>query len=180
MALILPLAISDLKADTAILAETARLEREYPMQKIEPAQFENLFEERLELYNDDAKTVPEEKELQIKLSSKVAEANAAFVSARKGDSSTKDREQALQRLENAYAKYKEIVENLDKGREFYNGLAGIVSRFTDDCRTFAYQRRVEAGQIETYVPFPFFPSFPRRLPYPASLFFWLTPITWNL
>ncbi|KAI4229009.1 MAG: hypothetical protein L6R36_001246, partial [Xanthoria steineri] len=133
----------------AILAETARFEREYPMQKIEPAQFENLFDDRLELYNEDKDMVSQESEVQSQLTAKVKEANAAFKAARLGDSSTKEREQALQKLENAYFKYKEIVSNLNTGRKFYNDLANIVTRFTDDCRTFAYQRRVEAGQMET-------------------------------
>ncbi|KAL8740429.1 MAG: hypothetical protein Q9190_006871 [Brigantiaea leucoxantha] len=135
--------------NTAILAETARLEREYPMQKIEPAQFENLFEDHLERYEEDRAMVSEERGMQSQLSTKISESNATFVSARQGDSSTKEREKALQQLENGFFKYKEIVSNLDTGRKFYNDLAAIVNRFTDDCRNFAYQRRVEAGQIET-------------------------------
>lgn len=135
--------------NSAILAETARLEREYPMQKIEPAQFENLFEDRLERYEEDKEMVSQERESQLQLTAQIQEANAAFTRARSGDSSTKEREQALQRLENAYFKYKEIVSNLNTGRKFYNDLAPIVTRFTDGCRNFAYQRRVEAGQMET-------------------------------
>ena len=135
---------------TAILAETARLERDYPMQKIEPAQFEDLFAERLQRYDGDRAMVIEEREEQERLSSQIKEANAAFANAKRGDSSTKEREQALQRLENAYFKYKEIVSNLDVGRKFYNDLAKTVNRFRDECSAFAYQRRIEAGQIEAY------------------------------
>ncbi|KAL8966850.1 MAG: hypothetical protein Q9197_005755 [Variospora fuerteventurae] len=135
--------------NSAILAETARFEREYPMQKIEPAMFESLFEDRLEQYEEDRKVVSEEKESQSQLVVRIQEANAAFITARRGDSSTKEREQALQRLENAYFKYKEIVSNLHTGRKFYNDLATIVTRFTDECRDFAYHRRMEAGQMET-------------------------------
>lgn len=136
-------------ADQVILAETARLERDFPMQKIEPAQFENLFEERLERYEEDQKSVAKEKEEQDQISSQLKEANTAFANARKGDTSTREREQALQRLENAYVKYKEIISNLNTGRKFYNDLAKIVNRFRDDCKNFAYQRRVEAGQLES-------------------------------
>lgn len=132
-----------------ILAETARLEREFPMQKIEPAQFENLFEERLERYEEDQKSVAKEKEEQNQTLSQLRQANKAFADARKGDTSTKEREQALQTLENAYVKYKEIIHNLNTGRKFYNDLAKIVNRFRDDCKNFAYQRRVEAGQLES-------------------------------
>lgn len=131
------------------MAEAGRLEREYPMQKIEPAQFEDLFEKRLERYDPDRAMIVEEEEDQEGISSRLKEANASFLHARRGDSSTHEREQALQKLENAYNKYKEIVSNLDVGRKFYNDLAKIVSRFRDDCRSFAYQRRTEAGQLES-------------------------------
>ena len=137
-----------------MLREAARLEREYPMQKIEAAQFENFFERRLEIYSTDKKRVVEEATEQDNLLKRVQEANAAFLVARKGDTSTKQREQALQSLENAYFKYKEIISNLEAGRKFYNDLAKIVSAFRDECRNFAYQRRAEAAQMEMYVPTP--------------------------
>ena len=135
--------------DTVILAETARLERDYPMQKIEPAQFEDLFEARLQLYDDDRIMVSKEQQEQDMLVSQLQEANAVFLNAKRGDNSTKEREQALQNLENAYLKYKEIISNLETGRKFYNDLANIVNRFRDECRDFRYQRRMEANQIET-------------------------------
>ena len=119
------------------------------MQKIEPAQFENLFEQRLERYEDDQKLIVKEREEQGQISTQLRQTNTAFANARKGDDSTREREQALQRLENAYVKYKEIVSNLNTGRKFYNDLAKIVNRFRDDCKNFAYQRRVEAGQLES-------------------------------
>jgi programmed cell death 6-interacting protein len=122
------------------------------MQKIEPAQFENLFEERLQRYDGDLKALSEEQEEQRRISNQLVEANAAFVKARQGDTSTKQREQALQRLEVGYLKYKEVVSNLDAARQFYNDLATLVSRFRDECQKFAYQRRMEAGQLEAYVP----------------------------
>jgi len=131
-----------------LLKETARLEREYPMQKIEAAQFEEFFEQRLEMYKLDKAMVSEEDKEQTNLINRLQQTNADFVKARKGDTSTKDREKALQSLENAFYKYKEIINNLDAGRKFYNDLAKIVARFRDDCRTFQYQRRVEGSQLE--------------------------------
>ena len=119
------------------------------MQKIEPAQFENLFEERLERYEEDSKFIAKEKEEQNQISIQLRQTNAAFTNARKGDTSTKEREQALQRLENGYVMYQEIVSNLNTGRKFYNDLAKIVNRFRDECKNFAYQRRAEAGQLES-------------------------------
>ncbi|KAJ4294404.1 pH-response regulator protein palA/rim20 [Kalmusia sp. IMI 367209] len=131
-----------------LLREAARLEREYPMQNIEAVQFEALFDKRLQMYDVDQEMVKEEAQEQQDAIKRLQTANAAFVNARRGDQSTKQREQALQNLENAYYKYKDIIANLDTGRKFYNDLAKIVSRFRDDCRSFVYQRKQEASQIE--------------------------------
>ena len=132
-----------------LLTETARLEREFPMQPIRPAHFEDLFEQRLSQYDQDEEIIEEEKRGQNHLICSIKEANSAFATARKGDTSTREREKALQKLENAYLKYKEIVSNIDTGRKFYNDLAKIVSRFRDDCKNFAYQRRLEASSLES-------------------------------
>ena len=123
------------------------------MQKIEPAQFENLFEERLRRYDVDHDRLSSEQDEQKHIISLLREANAAFTAAKHADSSTKRREQALQKLENAYIKYKEVISNLDKGRKFYNDLAKIVDKFRTECKNFAYQRRAEAAQLEKYCLF---------------------------
>lgn len=119
------------------------------MQKVEAVQFEDFFERRLQRYDVDKNLVAEEEAEQNIIAQRLKEANTAFISARRGDSSTKDREKALQSLENAFFKYKEIISNLDAGRKFYNDLAKIVGRFRDECRSFAYQRRAEASQMES-------------------------------
>ena len=145
------LALANSLLDPTLLAETARLEREFPMQKIEAVQFEDLFETRLQRYDEDRKALTEEHEEQERLAEQVREANTAFANARKGDNSSKEREKALQKLENAYTKYKEILSNLDSARKFYNDLAIMVNKFRDACRDFRYHRRMEAGQVETLV-----------------------------
>jgi programmed cell death 6-interacting protein len=134
--------------DPELLREAARLEREYPMQTIEAVQFEGLFDRRLQMYDVDQDMVQEEEKEQAEAIKRLQDANASFLIARRGDQSTKQREQALQNLENAYFKYKEIISNSDVGRKFYNDLAKIVNRFRDDARSFAYQRKSEASQIE--------------------------------
>lgn len=132
----------------ALLVEAARLEREFPMQKIEAAQFETLFDQRLKIYEEDRNMLTKEQEEQDQLVARLREANEKFVSARAGDSSTRDREKALQELENAYAKYKEIVNNLDAGRKFWNDFAGHVSRFKEQCKAETSQRKMEASNLE--------------------------------
>ena len=133
----------------ALLSEAARLEREYPMQKIEAAQFETLFDQRLESYEEDREMLTTEQDEQDQLIARVREANKSFVLARSGDSSTKDREKALQELENGYTRYKEIVGNLDAGRKFWNDFAGHVSRFREQCKAETAQRKVEASNLES-------------------------------
>lgn len=118
------------------------------MQKIEAAQFEPLFEQRLEAYEPDRDMIVQEQEDQDQIGARLREANKAFIEARKGDSSTKEREKALQELETGYLKYKELVSNLDTARKFYNDLANHVSRFREACKTQVKQRRMEAGRIE--------------------------------
>jgi programmed cell death 6-interacting protein len=118
------------------------------MQKIEVSNFEPLFERRFELYASEKAMVTQEGADQERLAQRLNEANAAFIQARKGDTSTKEREKALQSLENAYFKYKEIISNLEAGRKFYNELAKVVSKFRDECRIFTYQRRADATQME--------------------------------
>ncbi|KAK1812287.1 pH-response regulator protein palA/rim20 [Friedmanniomyces endolithicus] len=136
-----------------LLRETSRLEHEYPMQPIAAAQFETLFDTRLEKYDADTTEVKtEEAELEA-LGQRIRHANQAFQTAKQtGDSSTGGgRETALQNLENAYSTYKQILRDLDTGRTFYNSLGGIVSRFRDDCRNFVYTRRTEAQRMEADV-----------------------------
>jgi len=134
--------------NTSILAEAARLEREYPNQVVVTAHFEDFFEQRLKKYDVDLEGLKSEAEEQDRLLALLESANASFVAARKGDTSSREREQALQKLENAYFQYKEIVSNLEVGRKFYNDLAKIVGRFRDGCKTFAYERREEAMNLE--------------------------------
>ncbi|KAK5089069.1 pH-response regulator protein palA/rim20 [Lithohypha guttulata] len=137
----------------ALHAEAARLEREYPMQPVSAAQFEHLFEERLEIYEPDRESLTSEQEDQNQLTARLREANTAFIHARRGETEqvTKDREEALQKLELAYVKYKEIVQNLENGRKFYNDLAGHVTRFREGVRTAVAQRRQEASELEAEI-----------------------------
>lgn len=134
----------------ALLQETARLERDFPMQRIEAAQFEHLFERRLEDYDEDRLMVKDDRDEQEKLLAKLKKADKEFSTVRRGDvSATKDREQALQKLEDAYRSYNEILRNLDNARKFYNDLSRLVGIFRDECREFRHSRRLEAGQVES-------------------------------
>ncbi|KAK6601181.1 BRO1-like domain-containing protein [Botrytis cinerea] len=151
----------------SILAETARLEREYPATPVVPAHFEDFFERRLShTYDADLTSLKTESEEQEKLLQQLEIANTSFIKARAGDTSTREREQALQKLEMAYYKYKEIVNNVDGGRKFYNDLAKIVGRFRDGCKAFVQDRREEARRMEADLSMPLKPMSSLSLHHP--------------
>lgn len=132
-----------------LLKEAARLEREFPMQPVQASQFETLFDQRLKKYDVDQQDLKKEEKEQQQLLDRVKEANTSFQNTKRGDTSSKERETALQNLENAYNSYKEIMKNLETGRKFYNDLSAITTRFRDECRNFVYTRRSEAQAIES-------------------------------
>lgn len=146
----------DIKSD--ILAEAARLERNQTVATaIVPAHFEDFFDKRLDsLYEPDLEMVKKEGAEQEKLLSDLVRANREFESQKKmaGDKGNREREQALQKLENAYYKYKELTSNVEVGRKFYNDLSRIVGNFRDSARTFATERRREARMLEDELNMP--------------------------
>lgn len=147
----------DIKSD--ILAEAARLERTSAVgMAIVPAHFEGFFEKRLDsLYEPELELVAKEAQEQDKLlQGDLARAHREFESQKKiaGDKGNREREQALQKLENAYNKYKELIKNVEDGRKFYNDLSRIVGQFRDNARSFVTERRHEARMLEDELSMP--------------------------
>ncbi|KAI2631824.1 BRO1-domain-containing protein [Hypoxylon sp. NC1633] len=146
----------DIKSD--ILAEAARLERAHTVATaIVPAHFEDFFEKRLDkLYEPDLELVQEEGSEQEKIVTELIRVNREFESQKKmaGDKGNREREQALQKLENAYYKYKELISNAEAGRKFYNDLSRIIGGFRDGARSFAAERRREAHMLEDELNMP--------------------------
>lgn len=140
----------DIKPD--ILKEAARLERTYPTTALVPAHFEEFFDKRLDrLYEPEMEAIEKEVQEQDRLMAQVERANREFEAQKRqiGDRGYRDREQALQRLDNAYSKYREIVNNLEVGRKFYNDLSKIVGQgFRDVVKGWVAQRRMEARALE--------------------------------
>lgn len=140
----------DIKPD--ILKEAARLERTYPSTALVPAHFEDFFEKRLDqLYEPELEAINKEMQEQDKLLALVERANREFEGQKRqvGDRGNREREKVLQKLENAYLKYKEIVNNLEVGRKFYNDLNKIVAQgFRDVVKGWVAQRRMEARALE--------------------------------
>ncbi|KAI1139982.1 BRO1-domain-containing protein [Hypoxylon sp. FL0543] len=146
----------DIKSD--ILAEASRLERTHAVATaIVPAHFEEFFEKRLDsLYEPDLELVQAEASEQEKLITELIRVNREFESQKKaaGDKGNREREQALQKLENAYYKYKELISNAEAGRKFYNDLSRIIGGFRDGARNFVTERRREARMLEDELNMP--------------------------
>jgi programmed cell death 6-interacting protein len=139
----------DIKSD--ILGEAARLERAYPSTPLVPAHFAEFFDKRLhDMYEPDLEAVEREKSDQEKSLSEMSGLNEEFEKVKRKNSASgmKEREAALQRLDAAFYKYKEIVSNLEAGRKFYNDLARLVGQFRESCRAWVAERRREARGLE--------------------------------
>ncbi|KAK3486934.1 pH-response regulator protein palA/rim-20 [Neurospora hispaniola] len=106
----------DIKPD--ILVEAARLERAYPTTAIATAHFEDFFEKRLDrLYESELEAVERDKQEQEKIVQEVKRANKEFEAQKRqvdrAGGGNREREEALQKLDAAYYKYKEIVSNVE-------------------------------------------------------------------
>ncbi|CRJ80257.1 hypothetical protein BN1708_000200 [Verticillium longisporum] len=140
-----------------ILKEAARLERTYPTTAIAPAHFEDFFERRLDkLYEPELEAVEKEDAEQERMMTEIERVNREFESQRKSSiGGNREREQALQRLDNAYYKYKEIVNHLDVGRKFYNDLSKVVGQnFRDPVKVWVSERRIDAKSLEEELSMP--------------------------
>ncbi|SPO03635.1 probable pH-response regulator palA protein [Cephalotrichum gorgonifer] len=140
-----------------IQKEAARLERTYPSTTLVPAHFEDFLEKRLDrLYEAEVEGIKKEEVEQERLLAEVTRVNREFESQKRvKDGSTQPREEMLQRLEEGYFRYKDIVSNLEVGRKFYNDLSKIVGQiFRDSARTWANHRRMEARSLEEELSLP--------------------------
>lgn len=131
-----------------LLREATKFERENPMKVIEAAQFDEFFDKRLNMYAIDQREITTDAEAQDRLLQQLQQANNTWNVARKGDTSTREREEAIQSLEACFVSYQEILRDCEQARNFYNQLATLVSRFRDDCRSFVFARREEAAALE--------------------------------
>ncbi|KAF9450357.1 BRO1-domain-containing protein [Macrolepiota fuliginosa MF-IS2] len=105
--------------------------------------FEDILDQELAKYDRFLSEMGNLRQKQEALLADVKILNEQFLQSRREDPSVKDREHALQSLDLAYFKYREITRNLEEGFKFYNDLAGILTQFKEVCKTWGYQRRQE-------------------------------------
>jgi hypothetical protein len=100
----------------ALLKRAAELTARSPMVKIEAAQFEELFVEELKKYNVFLTAVDKEDEQQSLVLKRLSESYHQYqASQQKVQTAGTKRDKALQNLNQAYLKYKEIKTNLSEG-----------------------------------------------------------------
>jgi len=116
--------------------------------EVTPDMFEDISDEELSKYDKFLLKMDEIARTQTELLSAIESRNELFLNSRKEDPAVKDRADALQSLDLAYFKYKEISRNLEEGFKFYNDLAGILVQFKEVCKNWSLQRNQELHALK--------------------------------
>jgi len=121
-----------------IMREAAGLAR---WAAVEPAMFEETLDAELAKYDKFKDAIEEGNEEQTQLLESIQTTYDQFILSRQEDESVKERERAMQSLDLAYHKYREIVRNLEEGLKFYNDLAGILGSYQEAAKEWVRTRR---------------------------------------
>ncbi|KAJ3987962.1 BRO1-like domain-containing protein [Lentinula detonsa] len=113
------------------------------MPGVHPAMFEDVSNDELAKYDKFITWMKKLEGKQEQVVGSIRTENELFLKSRKDSELVKAREQALQSLDFSYHKYKEIIQNLEEGINFYNDLSGILLQFKDDCRQWCTERKHE-------------------------------------
>jgi len=116
---------------------------------VQPVMFEDISDEELSKYDKYLLELSALEKRQEALLQEIRVENDKFLKSRKDDPTVKERERALQNLEAAYLKYKEITKNLEEGNKFYNNLGDILNQFSNVCKQWAQQRNQELRSLTT-------------------------------
>ncbi|KAG6840601.1 hypothetical protein C0991_005642 [Blastosporella zonata] len=135
--------------------------------EVEPAMFEDVSDEELAKYDKFIVEMSEIGQRQGAILTEIQRRNELFLQSRKDDPAVKEREYALQSLDLAYHKYREITRNLDEGfkpprimllswtnrfpcfsyRQFYNDLATIFLQFKEACKNWSRGRNQQIHSL---------------------------------
>ncbi|PPQ95240.1 hypothetical protein CVT26_014931 [Gymnopilus dilepis] len=116
---------------------------------VTPDMFEDISDEELSKFDKFLAEMSDIERRQNEIIAEVQNLNKQFLDSRKDDPAIKDRESALQALELAYFKYREITRNLEEGFKFYNDLAGILIQFKEVCKTWSHHRNQELHALRS-------------------------------
>ncbi|KAL5032064.1 hypothetical protein BDV3_000659 [Batrachochytrium dendrobatidis] len=99
--------------------------------------------DQLKKYDETNNQVKEIISQQEQLLNSIVNCNKKFVESRQTNELIRDRENALQSLENGYKAFKEISANLDEGVRFYNDMEASLGKYLSSCRDFTLARDIE-------------------------------------
>jgi len=132
-----------------ILKRASELSHGSSTVKIETSQFDPLFTTELGKYNDLLNQVKAHYQEQWILLNKIRDANNHFTAKRQRSGEISRREKALQNLEQAYLKFKEIRTNLVEGIKFHSQFSKALVKYRNICIDFVVARQIEAEELST-------------------------------
>ncbi|KAJ3300005.1 pH-response regulator protein palA/rim20 [Borealophlyctis nickersoniae] len=134
---------------------------------------DELFNEQLKKYDPFQTTATEMRAQQEKLVGAIREANSRFLESKQTNEMIRQREQALQNLDNAYKAFMEISGNISEGIKFYTDFQNVLSNFKNSCSDFAFARGIDKKDYLTQIQqqitntrLPDAPQLPPRSAFP--------------
>ena len=103
-------------------------------EQLSTAQFEDVLQEEFTKYAFYADTLAGNQRRQEDLLSTAKQTNQQFLSARKSDATTKERERVLQQYDNAIVKYHELSANLTEALQFYQNFAKLLDQLRQNVK----------------------------------------------
>ena len=102
-----------------------------------------IFDDQLEKYKPLQTALAASLRSQETLLAKIADMNAKFVVSKNSNDSIRQREQALQNLDEAYKAFKELLSNLQEGIKFYTDMSLILERFAAEVKDYCFARNID-------------------------------------
>ncbi|KAF7728737.1 pH-response regulator protein palA/rim20 [Apophysomyces ossiformis] len=136
----------------ALLTKASELTGGSPIVKIEPEQFEDVYIAELKKYEASQLQVQQLLDAQADRLAKLRQLYEQFSLIAQSCPAAGKRERAIQNLEQAFTKFKEIRTNLVEGIKFYSQYTDTLAQFRDSCVDFSLARRMEASELARDAP----------------------------
>lgn len=128
-----------------------------------------MIEIRLAKYSEIRSKLHEITEKFSTILEEIKRENSLFLEAKKSNPALKQREIALQNLEDAYQNFTMLSGNFTEGISFYSDLKSHLTKLKDNCQDFVYSRQLEykdmlraIQSIASGIPQATKPSLPPR------------------
>jgi len=115
--------------------------------KLEPAHFEDLFNEQLRKYDNFLSTCDKLSDIQEKVQESISDKFEEYNKKRRIVSNNPKRVQFIQILETGYKYFISILQRLQEGMAFYARSQANVDELKQNCQAFATIRKKEADHI---------------------------------